>query len=146
MACAKLLELCVKDWEPIDGKTVHIPIGFKRSVDFRVGNYLIEFHPIRVFREWSDGANTKQLMLALSKCSKSDRASALDAISKELAITYAKKRRFCMDFSSDEDVRNSKLLVATNSYEFCDKVLPVVATNWLPNRTILISQFYKWRK
>lgn len=146
LACARLLELCVKDWTPIEGKTVHIPIGFKRSVDFRVGQYLIEFHPIRIFREFHSAEATKQLTAALSKVGTDERQQIVAAITKELGIQYTKKRQFVMNFSNDVEVRDSTLLVAFNSFEFCDKILPKVATEKLPNRNILISQFYKWRR
>lgn len=146
MACAKLLELCVKDWKPVEGQTVHVPIGFKRTMDFRVGSYLIEFHPIQIFREFHSADATRDLMRALGRCGKQDRREIIGAITKELGIQYAKKRRFCMDFSDNPEVRESKLLVALTWLDFIDKVLPVVATEWLPHRSILAEQFFKWRK
>jgi hypothetical protein len=47
-ACGILLSVLLPNFKLQEGETFQIPIGHSRTVDFKVGETLVEFHPLRL--------------------------------------------------------------------------------------------------
>ena len=88
-ACAKLLEEYT-NWRAHTGATFQIPVG-RTVFDFRIEDTLVEYHPISLRREFLTDA-LGSIMSAAHRLSRADKLQLMEAISKELAAQYAKRR------------------------------------------------------
>lgn len=88
-ACAKLLEKNC-GWVAHPGATCQIPVG-RCFFDFRVGNCLVEYHPISLRNELLTGL-LSELQTATKILDKDVKSSLLDAVATELKAQYIKRR------------------------------------------------------
>lgn len=88
-ACAVLLEKHC-DWKAFPGATFQVPVG-RCYFDFRVGNCLVEYHPISLRNELL----TKLLPVlqsATQHINKDKKSEVFNALEEELKAQYIKRR------------------------------------------------------
>lgn len=88
-ACGKMLEQYM-GWQGFTGVTFQVPIGRCR-VDFRVGDHLLEYHPISLGRELLTDAGSR-IRAATRRLPKEFKAEIMSAVADELAAQYQKRR------------------------------------------------------
>lgn len=131
--CGEALQKYVKNWRPIHGVTVQIDIGNHRAVDFRVGNTLVEFHPICVWREMESLSGTEKMIALYKTLSAEQKAMMREALCEELAQQYRKKRKMALEACPDKKLRACRLIVCFDEVQFYGRVLAPLATNTLPS-------------
>lgn len=120
-ACAALLEKYVPGWTCETFKTYQIPIGFNRKVDFRVGDTLVEYHPIVFSREFDDRVAYRQFDHAIRKIPAHWRHQIKESIFNEFLERYYKKRRFVID--ANPELKHLDFVVVHSPQTFYHSVL-----------------------
>lgn len=118
-ACAELLERYVEGWKAIEGKTYEVPTAFNRRADFKIGNLLLEWHPICNKWEADSKEAFKLIERGLQKANKEAKRKIREGLRLEFRARYEKKRKFAIDFASDPEIQACHLLVCCNAEEFC---------------------------
>jgi hypothetical protein len=125
-----LLERFIEGFKVVSAATFQVPIGGGRSVDFRIGEYFIEFHPIRLQKDsrrcgdFGSYREYKEYMRKLKKIGKRrhyDRKQFVADTCKKLSQKYYSKRRRVIP-------QGYNLIVATTLREFYDRVVLKFAT------------------
>lgn len=137
-ACACLLEKYT-NWEAHPGATLQIPIG-RCVFDFKVGNTLIEYHPISLKHEFLTDALSEILSVARF-VSKDKKAEMLEAIAGEFKAQYIKRRGQVA--SAHPTYQACEVLCVFSQEEFVDKVLRRFSPNRLGATTEYCAEFRK---
>jgi hypothetical protein len=136
VVCCKLLEIFVPKWRLNVGKTYNIHIGHGKYADFKIGNFIIEYHPTVLPREM-----TKQNYLrwrhALKGLPLKARQKLEKAMKKHCETEYAKKRRFSIAVHPHKRIHDCELIVCTSPEEFYQKVLIRFGENLPPKEEII---------
>jgi hypothetical protein len=131
-ACAALMERFVPGYQAIEGKTYEIPVGANkyghmRTIDFLVGDVLVEFHPVRMWRsgrhfgdfqsrdEWHEFLNEYR------RCPRRERSEFKAETMRMLEENYTERRRRAI--YENPEFRGKELLVATTPTDFYEKVI-----------------------
>jgi len=131
-ACSALMERFIPGFRAIEGATYEIPIGCNkfghmRSIDFRLGNTLVEFHPVRIWRsgrhfgdfesreEWHEFLNEHR------RCSRREKAEFKAETMRFLEDRYAAKR--IQAIHANPALAHTELIVATSPEDFYYKVI-----------------------
>lgn len=117
-ACAALLEKYTP-WEAHPGASLQIPIG-RCFFDFKVGNALVEYHPISLKHEFLTEALHEILSVARF-VSKDRKAELLEAIAGEFKAQYTKRRGQVA--AAHPVYQHCDVLCVFDPEEFIDKVL-----------------------
>lgn len=113
-ACAAMLEQYC-EWKGIPGLTFQVPVGRCR-VDFRVGDHLLEYHPISLGRELLTDAGSR-IRSATRKLSKDLKSEILSAVADELAAQYEKRRSQVV--SADPQFKGCEVFCFFTPEQFC---------------------------
>lgn len=149
-ACAAMLEQYVPGFEAKVLETYEVPVydaqaGVTRTIDFKIGDTFIEFHPPRFWRQgkrYGDFESADEYFAyrkALKKQKRpEDKRMFRREIQRQLTARYYKKRRAILD--GDERFRDKELIVATSPEEFYSKVMKRFGKD-LPSKKEFISTF-----
>jgi hypothetical protein len=116
------LEKYVPGWEVVEGKTYQVPIGHLKTADFRVGDAIVEYHPISLMHEMYKPAYTA-LAITLRQASKSVRRQIRAALRADKSQEYRKKRYWTMRQHPDPEIQNAKLIICDSPKQFYQKVI-----------------------
>lgn len=131
--CSEALQKYIPGWMPVWGKTIQIDIGNHRAVDFKVGNTLVEFHPICIWREM-DSINAQAKFAALYKGMTTEQKAAFrEAMADEQEMQYKKKRKMALEACLDRKLRECKLVICKDEVQFYAKVLVPYAKQAVPS-------------
>ena len=134
-SCIKALETFT-DWKLIEGKTYQIPIGHQKTVDFRIKDQLIEFHPI-IFSREMDANVYKAFKIFASKLREDQRFEIREIFRAHILEEYAHKRHWTIQQNADNKIASAELLVVTDAESFFKYVIKPNATRRLPT----VAQF-----
>ena len=125
-------------WEPQEGKTYQVPIGYNKHVDFYVPtrDWLIEYHPIVLRYEIQHRGAASEIQDILQRMPAHLSSRLEDALSAELRLQYFKKRRFALDYG-DGRYTKTELMVLCSGEEFVERVL---VTNGV-KRSVALSEW-----
>lgn len=137
-ACASLLEKYTK-WEAYPGATLQIPVG-RCVFDFKVGNTLVEYHPISLKHEFLTDALHEILSVARF-VSKDKKADLLEAIAGEFRAQYIKRRG--QTAAAHPVYQHCDVLCVFSPEEFVDRVLRPHASKPIGTTTDLCLEFRK---
>lgn len=130
--CARALQDYIHGWYPRYGKTVQVDIHNCHRVDFRVGNALVEFHPITPWRDIASTSALAKFSELYNRSSRDDRQVLREALELEYEMQYRKLRRAHIDSCRDSELRSCKLVHVKNEIEFYARVLVPYARCKLP--------------
>ena len=118
-ACAIMLSKYIEGWKPVEGQTVEVRLAFGRSADFKIGNVILEWHPI--CRRWEHDSEEayKLIERGLQRCCKESKKKIREGLELEFRARYEKKRQFGIDYATDPEIRGCHLLVCSTAEEFC---------------------------
>lgn len=137
-ACARLLEQHC-GWKAYPGNTFQIPIG-RCFFDFRVGNCLVEYHPISLRHELLTNL-LGPLQSASKTLKKEKKIELLEAVTQELKAQYIKRRGQVA--SAHSTYRDSEVVCCFSPEDF----ISLVVYRHLTGPTVafedLVSQFRK---
>lgn len=139
LSCIKALETYT-DWQMVEGKTYQIPIGHKKTVDFKVGDTLVEFHPIILSREMSKGVY-KAFEAFLKETKQHRRHELREIMRAHILEEYARKRHWTIRQNADEKIASAELLVVTDANSFLRAVIRPNATRRLPTNAEFSKRF-----
>lgn len=122
-ACVALLEKYVEGWRAIEGATYQVPLGFDRRADFKIGNLIVEYHPIYPKWEFRDRTAWYDIVNAMNGHPRSLKHAIRAAIDKECAAEYVNKRQFTIRFSPDPEIRKCRLICVHSKEEFIEQVI-----------------------
>jgi hypothetical protein len=105
---------------PILGVSVHIPIG-KKTIDFRINDSLIEFHPIVISRELKSSDARDSYQRLHRRLSGHDRDTLSGLLCRELAAQYHARRLVLI--KSNATYRECELISCFSSAEVYNEVL-----------------------
>ena len=135
-ACAKLLEKYT-GWKGYEGVSFQIPIG-RAVFDFRVGDTLVEYHPISLRREFlTDGL--RDIMPIAHRLSRRDKLQILEALARELAAQYDKRRSQTLAAHSTHGA--CALICAHTPEEFIKNVVYRFADKRCPGMQQMLQEF-----
>lgn len=137
--CCKLMEAFVPGWQLEVGKTYAVHIGHGKYCDFRIGNTLVEYHPIVLARELSK-ASYKMLSAALRGLGQNARERIKKAVERHCKEEYVRKRRFSVRVNPDIDIQECDLILAASPEEFYDLVLKNFGRD-LPSKAKVLKSF-----
>lgn len=140
--CGEALQKYIRGWKPMHGVTIQVDIGNHRSVDFRVGNTLIEFHPICLWREMESITATDKMINVYKTLDEDQKVIFRDAMTDELKQQYRKKRKMALEACRDKKLRDCRLVFCFNEVDFYGRVLAPLSTNILPSP---IEWVRRWR-
>ena len=125
-------------WEPVEGKTYQVPIGYNKHVDFYIPTreWLIEYHPIVLRYEIQHRGAAASIQDILRQVPLHVANKLEDALSAELRLQYFKKRRFALDYG-DGRYTKTELMVLCSGEEFVERVL---VTNGV-KRSVALSEW-----
>lgn len=121
--CAKVFEKVLRTWKAIEGVTYEVPIGFQRAVDFKVGNLLIEFHPIDLRREFLGSGTLKAIHQGLLHSPKPVKKKVMKALVDEMEHQYEKRRKQLISSSLLPEIRNCELICCFSASDVYHKVV-----------------------
>jgi hypothetical protein len=139
--CGTLLELFVPGFEVREGETFQIPAGSGGgSVDFRIGDVLIEFHGLRFNPEggrYGDFSSRHEYAhfarnLRRSKGNPWKRRQVLSSTRDQLTRNYFERRRRLVD--ATPELCMCELVVATSCDEFYELVIQRFNAQFCPTR------------
>lgn len=135
--CAIILERFVPNWSLCRGRTWQIPLPNDCFADFRVGNTILEFHPIDLKHEMRPGEfyKFKQKLHSI----KPELAREYeDSVKEQKCKEYTTKRRELLDTS--KDLFHCRLEVCCNDEAFA-RAVSRLTRKLVPAETILLE----WR-
>ena len=91
-ALAELFKKYIPGWLPVMNDTIQISIGFNRTVDFRIENTLLEYHPIMINREMKSSHANQIFRQAFARSNKWERSQLVEMLVEELGAQYAHRR------------------------------------------------------
>ncbi|RME59251.1 MAG: hypothetical protein D6780_05355, partial [Candidatus Dadabacteria bacterium] len=145
-ACAILLERYVPGFRAEEGKTLHIPVG-KGFIDFKVGDFLIEYHPIKAywtkdgtgdFENYFEYDQFNKIKKALGKISATRKRAYIERVKNALLAEYRKQRERLI--KNDPVYAGTTLLIATSPEEFYHIVIKALGRN-VPDKKSFIREF-----
>lgn len=89
---AAVLQKFIPDWRPIMDDTVQVQLGGGRTVDFRVGKILLEYHPITLVREMRSEKAKKLLDSLYNVMSHGQTCDVREMLKQELIEQYRHRR------------------------------------------------------
>jgi hypothetical protein len=135
-ACAKLLEKYT-GWKGCEGVSFQIPIG-RAVFDFRVGDTLVEYHPISLRREFlTDGL--RDIMPIVHRLNRRSKLQILEALAQELAAQYDKRRS--QTLAAHAPHGECSLICAHTPEEFIKNVVYRFADKRCPNMAQMLHEF-----
>jgi len=139
------LQRHVSGWRPITGKTIQIDISNRKTVDFRVRDTLVEFHPVVVNRELRSTFAMVKLAELGQSLDKSQKALLKDALEAELFSQYEKKRRLALEACRIREIKDCRLVVCKDEMEFYRLVLvPLSNRGLIPRAHEFLLDWKKW--
>lgn len=126
-ACSGLMQEFIPSFLPIPGETIQVPIGFGRSVDFRLGGSYIEYHEPRIFvsskklGEYKSWFEYRAFLRELDRARPSRRDSLIDNQRQTLLDRYTMRRRRALD--EHPDSRGAELVVVHDFDSIYDLVI-----------------------
>jgi len=126
------MERFIPGYQAIEGVTYEVPLGpngygHMRRVDFRVGDTLIEFHPVRLWRhgrhfgDFKSREDWREFLSEYRRCPKRDRPEFKRETMRELNERYYHKRLAAI--RANPELAHTELVVATNAADFYEKVI-----------------------
>jgi len=131
--CSEAIQKYIPGWTPVWGRTIQVDIGNHRAVDFRIGNVLIEFHPICIWRELDSVVAQAKFSSLYQTMSTEQKELFREAIVAEQETQYRKKRRMALQACPDKKLRDCKLITCKNEVEFYARVLVPYAKQAVPS-------------
>lgn len=125
--CSAMIQEFVPGFLPIPGETIQIPIGFGRSVDFRLHGAFIEYHEPRVFvsskklGEYESWFEYRAFLRELDRTRRQRRDAVLDRQRRMLLDRYSARRRRALD--ENPGSRGAELLVVHDFDSIYDQVI-----------------------
>lgn len=135
-ACAVLLERYV-NWEAVPAQTFHIPIG-RCFFDFRVGNTLVEYHPISLRREFLTNA-LNDILSGAQGLKRERRVRLLESIASECRAQYIKRRGQVA--AAHPDFQYCQLICTFSPEEFITQALEKLAVRPIGSTKELLGEF-----
>jgi len=136
--CAIILEKYIPDWQVKRGRTWQIALPEDKFADFRVGDTIIEFHPIDLKHEMRPGEFYK-FKRKLHSIDPKYARDYEDSIKEEKCKLYEQKRRDVLDKSIE--LQHCRLKVCCNDEAFANVVSKLIK-NRVPAQEIL----KEWRQ
>lgn len=135
---AAFLERYVEGFRIVTGVTYQLPLSDGRTVDFRIGNLLFEFHGVRLKAGRSGRGDFGSLgefrsLRADLRASRGDRfrrTRVFHRARSQIAQQYYLRRKALIDRSPG--LRGMELVVATSMEEFYERVLARVSSREIP--------------
>jgi hypothetical protein len=121
--CSQLMEHFL-NWKPVLGKTYQYPLSLKHDADFYLpnNNLIVEYHPAVI--QWYSAKGTYKALKRLEKSlSKRDFLEVTELVCNQISHEYYKRRRSIMDVSDNKDIRNMRLVVATDYADLYQQVI-----------------------
>lgn len=135
-ACAKLLEEYT-NWRAHPGATFQIPVG-RAVFDFRIDDTFVEYHPISLRREFLTDA-LSSIMSVAHKLPRAHKLEIMEAMSKELAAQYAKRRS--QTLSAHPSYNDMNLICVHSPENFIEQVIYRFANRRCPSIKHLTKEF-----
>lgn len=122
LACAMLLQKVHKQWVPIEGTTVHVPVAFKREVDIYIPDkdVVVEYHPIVLRNEFRNKTAGNLFLKSINRAGFKIANDIIDAVSAEFRYRYYNSRRHALDHSK---LCSAHLIVCCTPEEFIEQVI-----------------------
>jgi hypothetical protein len=130
LSCIKALE-SYTGWQMLEGKTYQVPIGHQKTVDFKVKEQLVEFHPIILSREMNPDVY-RQLKRFAETLDDYKRFELKEIFRIHILEEYAQKRHWTIRQHRNELISNAELIVVTDAESFFKHVIKPNATRRLP--------------
>jgi hypothetical protein len=119
-ACGVMLEKFVPHFQLVMRETLQIPVGFNKTIDFKVNGVFIEYHPCSIHHEFDDRAALRQLLDVLKRLKPHQRDIIRSAIEDELHEKYCRRRKFLLDATVGKD---AELIVCRDQDDFYTTVI-----------------------
>lgn len=131
-ACAALMERFVPGYRAIEGTTYEVPVGANkyghmRTIDFLVGDTLVEFHPVRIWRsgrhfgDFQSREDWREFLNDYRRCPRHERSEFKAETMRMLEENYTERRRRAI--YENPDFLGKELIVATSPTDFYTKVI-----------------------
>jgi len=153
-ACGRMLEKYVPNFRIVEGESFQIPIGVShkghiRTVDFKIGNTLIEYHPPRLWHTKSsigdfkdrDEVDEYRQVMRSKKFTREDKRAYKGVMEKRLSENYREKRG--AQLKEGRLYREAELTVAASPEEFYDRVIKRFARGTAPSKEQFLTEFKK---
>lgn len=137
MACGLLLEKYIPEFELKTGETFQVPVALGKTVDFKIGDVYVEYHPINLLFEFDDRQALRQLKNACRHVKKNYRTQIYEAIKSEMAEKYYRRRKFAIDGFTSKD---SELIVVKSPEEVYKLLIKRFAESY-PKQAKFIAEF-----
>lgn len=141
-ACAKLLERHC-EFKAYPGSTFQVPVG-RCFFDFRIGNCLVEYHPISLRHEFLRPEALNLILSAARDLGKDKRAQLLKAVAEEFRAQYEKRRSQVA--SAHPTYKNCEVICCVSPEEFIDKVVHRHATGAIAATEDLLLEFRRFHQ
>lgn len=141
-ACARLLEQhCA--WKAFPGNTFQIPVG-RCFFDFRIGNCLVEYHPISLRHEFLRPEALNLILSAAKDLGKDKRAQLLEAVAGEFKAQYEKRRSQVA--SAHQTYKSCEVICCVSPVEFIEQVVHRHATGAIAATEDLLLEFRRYHQ
>lgn len=121
--CARVFERFVAGYKAVEGQTYEYPIGFHRSVDFKIGSLLVEYHPVDLRHEMLNKQLLSAIKAGLKHCPQRLKRKVYQELHEEYQEQYAKRRKQLISSSADPTARSCELVCCFNKHEVFEKVI-----------------------
>lgn len=149
-ACAELMERYIPGFKSVPEKTFQIIIydynkGTYKTVDFKVGGCLFEFHPPRFWKsgkrygDFKDYSEWKAYRGRIKRAETNTQKKAIRALTRKLLNNnYYEKRMTAIE--SNPKFRGIELIVAASAEEVYKKVIKRFGQNY-PSQKAFVAEF-----
>ena len=127
-ACSRVMERFL-DWKPKMGVTYQRPLTEKHDTDFCIPqqNAIIEYHPPVI--KWYGAKGVYRRLQTLGRhLSDHEFTEVQDIVATQISHDYFQRRRLLMDRSPFDDIRQMRLILATDSQEVYNLIVKPYAT------------------
>lgn len=119
-ACGVMLEKFVPDFQLVMRETLQIPVGFGKTIDFKVQGVFIEYHPCSIHHEFDNRSALRELLDVLKRLKPHQRDIIRASIEDELHEKYCRRRKFLLTATVGKD---AELIVCRNQDDFYTAVI-----------------------
>jgi len=141
-ACAALMQKYIPSFEPAEGKSVHVREDMGGTIDFKVNESFVEYHPIVFFRDFEqeDFEQYQQIRADLPD----EKKHGLDnECKRKLTHDYFVKRAAAINKSAEN--AGTELILATSPETFYDSVISRFGEN-IPSKEAFLHEFNEVKK
>ena len=156
-ACGELMEKYIPNFKVIPLKTFQIPAfdnmnGSVKTIDFRVGDTLVEYHPARMwqlgrsigeFETRKEYGEFRKELNAAKRESKEAANKVRAKWEKMLTKRYTKRREALI--TESPELSKLKLIVAASAEDLYDKVIKPLGKN-IPSKKEFVSEFHTLKR